>query len=37
MSDLQSFALSFGIVWLGLGAYLLRLRALAAQLKRRAP
>ena len=34
MTDLQSFALAFIVVWGGLGAYLLYLHALARRLER---
>ena len=33
MTDLQTFALAFGIVWLGLAAYFVRLHALARRLE----
>jgi CcmD family protein len=34
-TDLQTFALAFTLVWLGLAAYLLRLHALARRLEAR--
>lgn len=34
MTDLQSFALAFALVWGGLAAYLLWLHALARRLER---
>lgn len=36
MTDLQTFALAFAVVWAGLAAYLLRLHALARRLEARA-
>jgi CcmD family protein len=35
MNDLQTFTLAFAVVWLGMGAYLLRLHRLASRLARR--
>lgn len=37
MTDLQSFALAFALVWGGLAAYLVYLHALARRLARRGP
>jgi hypothetical protein len=37
MSDMTTFALAFSLVWGGLGAYLLRLHALARRLEARMP
>ena len=33
MTDLQTFALAFGILWIGLAAYLIRLHVLARRLQ----